>query len=177
MQSKRVLELGAGTGICSIAAAKLGATACLATDGDEEVVALLAKNVQVNGEDARVATHSLFWGDAPATKTLLTAFPDAFVDTDLVIAGDVLYKSELLPLLFSTVVEVLTASTRPSPAFLLCHIPRADVTHERVQEQIRDSNLRFEEVALPTDGAEAAEELEECPPEDVERAKLYYITK
>ncbi|KAG6594096.1 Sporangia induced phosphatidyl inositol Kinase [Phytophthora cinnamomi] len=107
---------------------RLGAAKCLATDGDEEVVELLAKNVTVNEADNVVTARSLFWGD--------------------------------------------------EPAFVLCHIPRADVTHDLVQKQIIDSGLKFEEVQLPVeDVANAAAELEECPVEDVERAKLYYITK
>lgn len=181
VRGKRVLELGAGTGICSITAAKLGAARCVATDGDAEVVALLDKNVQVNDAQAQVSAHSLFWGDAASTGALLSEVPDAFRSADVVLAGDVLYKSELLPLLFTTVAQVLSeASEREGggkPAFVLCHIPRADVTHERVQAQIHQSGLAFEEMALAADASQDGVELDECPPEDVARAKLYYITR
>jgi predicted nicotinamide N-methyase len=181
VRGKRVLELGAGTGICSITAAKLGAVRCVATDGDPEVVALLDKNVQVNDAQAQVLAHSLFWGDAASTSALLLEIPDAFRSTDVVLAGDVLYKSELLPLLFATVARVLVESSEreagDKPAFLLCHIPRADVTHERVQAQIHESGLAFEELALATDASQDGVELDECPSEDVARAKLYYITQ
>ncbi|RLN52381.1 hypothetical protein BBJ29_001078 [Phytophthora kernoviae] len=62
-------------------------------------------------------------------------------------------------------------------AFVLCHIPHAGVTHDLVQKQIVDSGLQFEEVKLPAeDIADAAAELEECPEEDVKRARLYDIT-
>ncbi|POM63678.1 FAM86A protein [Phytophthora palmivora] len=176
VQGKRVLELGAGTGICSIVSSKLGAVKCLATDGDEEVVDLLTKNVQVNEVESVVTARSLFWGDKLSAQMLLKEFPDA-LDVDIVLAGDVLYKSELLPLLFDTVTQVLTLDDAER-VFVLCHIPRADVTHDLVQKQITDSGLKFEEVKLPVeDVADAAAELEECPVEDVERAKLYYITK
>ncbi|KAG7393046.1 hypothetical protein PHYBOEH_006208 [Phytophthora boehmeriae] len=176
VQDKQVLELGAGTGICSIVASKLGANKCLATDGDEEVVELLQKNVKVNGAESVVTARSLFWGDEPSAQTLLTEFPGAFTDVDIVLAGDVLYKSELLPLLFATVARVLKVKGG-GRAFVLCHIPRADVTHDLVQKQIVDSGLQFEEVELPAeDIADAAAELEECPEEDVKRARLYYIT-
>ncbi|GMF14009.1 unnamed protein product [Phytophthora lilii] len=176
--SRRVLELGAGTGICSIVSSKLGAVKCLATDGEEEVVELLGKNVQVNNAEGVVTARSLFWGDEPSAQTLLAEFPGALTDVDVVLAGDVLYKSELLPLLFATVTRVLTAADDAHRAFVLCHIPRADVAHDLVQKQITDSGLTFEEVMLPAeDVADAAAELEECPAEDVERAKLYYITK
>lgn len=181
VRGKRVLELGAGTGICSIAAAKLGAERCVATDGDEEVVTLLAKNVQVNDVQAQVSAHSLFWGDAASTDALLKEIPDVFASADVVLAGDVLYKSELLPLLFATVMQALTETSKrgagTKSAFLLCHIPRADVTHERVQAQIHAAGLGFEELTLAADDIQDAVELDECPPEDVARAKLYYITQ
>ncbi|KAL3668694.1 hypothetical protein V7S43_005990 [Phytophthora oleae] len=177
VKGKRVLELGAGTGICSIVSSKLGAVKCLATDGDEEVVGLLAKNVQVNKADGVVTARSLFWGDEPSAQTLLEEFSGALTDVDVVLAGDVLYKSELLPLLFATVTRVLKAD-EAERAFVLCHIPRADVTHDLVQKQIIESGLKYEEVKLPAeDVASAAAELEECPIEDVERARLYYITR
>ncbi|CAH0488086.1 unnamed protein product [Peronospora farinosa] len=177
VQGKRVLELGAGTGICSIVSSKLGAVKCLATDGDEQVVELLAKNVHVNMVEDVVTARSLFWGDEPSTQTLLDEFPDALTDVDVVLAGDVLYKSELLPLLFDTVTQVLMLDNTER-VFVLCHIPRADVTHDVVQKQIIDSGLKFKEVKLPAQSvADATVELEECPVEDVERAKLYYITK
>lgn len=179
MRGRRVLELGAGTGVCSVVAAKLGAERCIATDGDAEVVELLARNAQANAEGERVTAHALFWGDAESTAELLARVPDAFSSADVLLAGDVLYKRELLPLLFATVSQALDAATAAgrSPAFLLCHIPRADVTHERVLEQVRASGLKFEKLELPASDAEDAADLEECPPEDVERARLYCITK
>ncbi|CAH0482514.1 unnamed protein product [Peronospora belbahrii] len=177
VQGKRVLELGAGTGICSIVSSKLGAVKCLATDGDEAVVELLTKNVQVNMVEDVVTTRSLFWGDEPSAQTLLDEFPGAFTDIDIVLAGDVLYKRELLPLLFATVTKVLTLGDNKR-VFVLCHIPRADVTHDLVQRQILDSGLKFEEAKVPVKSlVDAANEVKECPVEDVERAKLYYITK
>uniref|UniRef100_M4B2J8 FAM86 N-terminal domain-containing protein n=1 Tax=Hyaloperonospora arabidopsidis (strain Emoy2) TaxID=559515 RepID=M4B2J8_HYAAE len=176
VQDKRVLELGAGTGICSIVSSKLGAMHCMATDGDEEVVELLAKNVHVNEVENVVVARPLLWGDEPSTQMLLEEFPSAFSDVDVVLAGDVLYKSELLPLLFTTVMQVLTVDGK-GRAFVLCHIPRADVSHELVQKQIIGSGLRFKEVELPAENeTDAAVKLEECPEEDVRRAKLYVIT-
>ncbi|KAF4042582.1 Lysine methyltransferase [Phytophthora infestans] len=171
VRGKRVLELGAGTGICSIVSSKLGAVKCLATDGDEEVVELLAKNVQVNEAEDVVTARSLFWGDEPSAQTLLKEFPGALTDVDVVLAGDVLYKSD-------TVTRVLASDDDVERAFVLCHIPRAEVTHDLVQKQIINSGLNFEKVKLPAeDVADAAAELEECPVEDVERARLYYITR
>ncbi|CAI5736316.1 unnamed protein product [Peronospora destructor] len=140
VQGKHILELGAGTGICSIVSSKLGAVKCLATDGDEQVVELLAKNVYMNTVEDVVTARSLFWGDEPSAQTLLDEFPDALTNVDIVLA--------------------------------------ADVTHDVVEKQIIDSGLKFKEIKLPAESvADATVELEECPVEDAERAKLYYITK
>lgn len=177
MRGQKILELGAGTGTCSIVATKLGARACVATDGDDEVVALLAKNMDVNECSETVKTHSLFWGDAASKRVFEEQFPTAFCSTDLILAGDVLYKQELLPLLFSTVTDVFASRGQAPCAFVLCHIPRADVTHEVVQAQIRSSGLQFKELSLPEEEINSVKEaLEECPIEDIERARLYYIT-
>ena len=53
IRGKHVLELGAGTGLVSIACAKyFGARLVLATDGDEDVVQTLKRNMTLNGLDA-----------------------------------------------------------------------------------------------------------------------------
>jgi ribosomal protein L11 methyltransferase len=50
----RVLDLGTGSGILAIAAAKLGAAACLATDIDAVAVEAARANVAMNGASERV---------------------------------------------------------------------------------------------------------------------------
>ena len=129
------------------------------------------KNIEVNECD--IAAHSLWWGDDGSAQAFREAFPQALTHTDVLLAGDVLYKKELLPLLFKTVSDFLTAGS--ARQFLLCHIPRADVTHDAVQEQIRSSGLQFELLELAH--ADQSSVLEVCPMEDVSRAKLYLIQR
>lgn len=77
---KTVLELGAGTGLCSLICAKLGVPNVRATDGDENVVASLKVNAEANGVGEQVTTDVLWWGseDAPVRN-----------DVDLLIGADV----------------------------------------------------------------------------------------
>ena len=92
LDGKRVVELGCGLAVPSIAAARAGASA-LATDVDDEAIALVPRNARLNGVEVETAIAD--WGD-----------PDELVARgpfDLVLAGDVLYErpaaAQLLSLL------------------------------------------------------------------------------
>ena len=86
----RVVELGCGLGVPSIAAARAGA-AVLATDACAEALTLVARNARAN--DVHVETATVDW-----------ARPDALVRRapfDLVVAADVLYEPTGADLLLS----------------------------------------------------------------------------
>lgn len=109
----RVVELGAGIGLPSLAAAVRGADV-LATDWAEDAVALLQDNAARNGITLRVA--QVRW-DEPSR--LLRAAP-----WDLVLLADVLYEQrnadrllELLPLLGGDVI--VAEPGRPAAAGFL----------------------------------------------------------
>src|SRR5690242_15889274 len=53
---KTVLELGAGTGICSMVAEKLNGKEIVATDGDMEVVEILEKNIKENKSNVKTTS-------------------------------------------------------------------------------------------------------------------------
>jgi predicted nicotinamide N-methyase len=87
---RRLVELGCGLGVPSLAAARGGADV-LATDADEEALALLERNARENG--VAVATACVDWADA-----------DALVERgmfDLVLAADVLYERSAVAQLLS----------------------------------------------------------------------------
>ena len=65
---RRVIEFGAGTGIVSIAAARLGAKTIVATDGSQQMVALTARNARDNltpDQMARFFPTVYLWGSEP----------------------------------------------------------------------------------------------------------------
>jgi predicted nicotinamide N-methyase len=81
LRGLRVVELGCGLAVPSIAAARAGAVA-LATDACAQALGLVARNAQLNG--VRVETATIDWAE-----------PDELVGRapfDLVFAADVLYE-------------------------------------------------------------------------------------
>lgn len=89
LRGLRVVELGCGLAVPSIAAARAGADV-LATDACGEALALAERNARANG--TRIETAGVDW-----------ATPDALVDRgpfDLALAADVLYeRASVAPLL------------------------------------------------------------------------------
>ncbi len=80
LAGKRVLDLGAGSGLCAIAALKAGAHAATAADIDPLSVAACVRNAAANDVALSVTTDDLLGAD--------TAF-------DLVLIGDLVYEPDL----------------------------------------------------------------------------------
>ncbi|KAL9183937.1 hypothetical protein ACHAXT_002023 [Thalassiosira profunda] len=84
-KDQSVVELGCGTGLASIAAAKLGAASVLATDSNPEVLALARRNIERNNVSSVATTAALQWGLMDATEYEGTA--------DVIIGSDLTYNS------------------------------------------------------------------------------------
>lgn len=68
LHMKSVLDLGAGCGICSLVAARLGATVT-ATDGNTDAVELIRENRQLNAIlDTQLTCEVLRWGHNPGVS-------------------------------------------------------------------------------------------------------------
>ena len=81
VQGRRVLDLGAGSGVVGIAAAKAGASSVVAVDVDPNAVAAIGLNAAANGVVVAAQCADLL-GDAPG----------AF---DIVAVGDLFYEPSL----------------------------------------------------------------------------------
>ncbi|GMH69341.1 hypothetical protein TrST_g1134 [Triparma strigata] len=180
-QNKRILELGAGTGLVGLSLAKkeVAKLVCF-TDGDEVALTLLKENAGMNGVEitrgsAAGVPPAYLWGDDDSRINALEVWcrnhwtdgwgSDEKFEFDTILAGDVLYKEGLPEVFFSSVNRLLA----PSGVLLLCHVPRAEVTHERVEAAAVKAGMEFEEVeklSLP----------EEAKLEDAVRAKIYRFT-
>ena len=102
-----ILDLGSGTGILAIAAARLGALHAVALDNDWRAALSCADNVRLNGMEGRVATVC---GELSALAA--TSF-------DLVLAN--IYADIHLAL-----APEMVAMTRPSGYLILSGIPLQD---------------------------------------------------
>ncbi|TPJ83196.1 methyltransferase [Mesorhizobium sp. B2-6-2] len=78
---KRVLDLGAGSGLVGIAAVKAGARAAIAAEIDRNGVVALRLNAQANGVAIEIVGTDITAGPPPAV--------------DLVLAGDVFYAQDV----------------------------------------------------------------------------------
>jgi predicted nicotinamide N-methyase len=184
----RVCELGAGSGLSSMVAARLGAEKVVITDGDITSVDLAKENFTDNGflkeevdDSAIESTNSssnsdrselifekLLWGKCK----LLDEFKEKHnVDHkkgfDIVIAGDVMYKSHLPLLLFETMKELLDENG----VAMVCHLVRAGVTQNLVCEAAVQCGLVIEKLPLPMDLLPN----EHCSIEEAEGACLYVL--
>jgi predicted nicotinamide N-methyase len=78
---RRILDLGAGSGLVGIAAARAGAGAVTAADSDPFALAALPLNAKANDVTLSIAAGDMTGGPAP--------------DVDLVLVGDLFYEAAL----------------------------------------------------------------------------------
>ena len=139
----RVVELGCGLAVPSIAAARAGASV-LATDVSPEALVLAKRNARANG--VRIETAAIDWADpGAAAGAERLAGRDRF---DLVLAADVLYErsavAPLLSLLPRLASEAWLADPgRPAAGAFLEQASRRWPVDTRVRGVVRIHRLRF----------------------------------
>lgn len=136
LRGLRVVELGCGLAVPSLAAARAGADV-LATDGCPDALALVARNARLN--DVRVATAKTDWTES---DELLRRAP-----FDVVLAADVLYERDsvapLLSLLPRLAPDVWLADPgRPAAGEFLEQAARDWTVETRVRGVVRIHRLR-----------------------------------
>lgn len=137
LRGLRIVELGCGLCVPSIAAARAGADV-LATDACAEALTLVARNAHRNG--VRIETAAVDWAE-----------PDELVRRapfDLVLAADVLYEradvAPLLALLPRLAPQAwLTDPGRPAAGAFLEQAGSRWPVETRVRDVVRVHRLRF----------------------------------
>jgi len=127
-----VLELGAGTGACGLAAAALGARQVLLTD-KLALLPVLRANVTANGFDGQVRCEVLEWTDNGSADGALSA------GAELILVSDCLnpvYGSEHAGALATTICGALSHAQRAG-----CQRPEALLAQTRRGEEVAESSF------------------------------------
>lgn len=114
--SRDVLDIGCGSGILSIAAAKLGFRSVLGIDNDEDAVRIAGENCEKNGVSALFKTQDLAVCDLKATvvvanvlATVLTTFAKPVANCVRRVPGNALILSGILDEQYAGVRDTYTA--------------------------------------------------------------------
>ena len=108
-EGQSVVEVGSGTGFVGLALAKLGASRVTLTDLPQRLP-ILKRNVEENGLEDAVSVQALAWG---TTSSAIDNEPD------LIVASDVTYDAELVPLLATTLAALLSGGRKPKALLAL----------------------------------------------------------
>ena len=141
-----LLDVGTGSGVLSIAAAKLGANSVLALDADSSAVAIARENVAMNGVDARVSVQhgTLPGGDAVPAHFLGDG------DLDLLETGR--FDLILINILAHVIVSLAPAlSTRLAPGGTVIAAGLIDTQEKTVTKAFGDAGLTVIERAQQKD--------------------------
>ncbi|KAG2481947.1 hypothetical protein HYH03_019101 [Edaphochlamys debaryana] len=119
VRGRRVLELGCGCGLVAAVAARLGAAAVAATDGSAQAVANCAANLRLNldgpvrecGGAQELAGHAE--GVCVCQLSWQEPLPPGGLPYDLVLASDVLYDPEAVPVFVGLLERLLTQPAQP----------------------------------------------------------------
>lgn len=135
-RERRVLELGAGLGLCSLVAHHLGdaSTSVYVTDGDKDVLVELRKNVANHRQNrGQIFCHQLLWGKDTSAQFLNNNVV-ARRKFNIILAADVVYVKSVVQPLWDT-VQALLDPDDDKAVFVLAFARRVvDVTVDDVLE-------------------------------------------
>ncbi len=137
VRGKRVVDIGSGSGISSIACMMAGAASVVAADIDPIATAAAVLNAMINGVTIDVTTRDLL---------------GASIDADLVIIGDLVYEPDLKIRVASVIDTALgagvcvlygdrTSARRPPHAFQLLQDYEAPLTPPLVEDFIERARV------------------------------------
>lgn len=145
-QIHKVVELGAGTGLTGLVAARVlsPASSVILTDGDDLVVQNLRANIALNPPQEptgaqEVTAARLFWGTDPAIP-----------DTDLVLAADVTYDSTVIPYLVTALAQFLQLDQYSPPTVLVAATIRSEDTFAVFEQECSSKTIKLVEERVYT---------------------------
>jgi predicted nicotinamide N-methyase len=134
-KKQKVVELGAGCGIGGLVAAKY-ASEVLITDGNELVMQAVRENIDKNpSRTCNIRSLKLKWGQEDSS--LMQQFP-------IIIASDVVYKTEFFIALFNTVKNLLAPGS--DSKFILGFAKRFPTLETYIEKAATEAQLRLVKV-------------------------------
>ncbi|CAH0515686.1 unnamed protein product [Peronospora belbahrii] len=149
--NKTVVELGAGAGLSGLVASQFAARTVL-TDGNDIVLELLEKNVDINADSSKVKVLPLLWGDYESMTVFERTFP---YPVDVIIGADVVCWPVLVKPILQTIKHLLLRSRDPLKTKFCCgFVCRARSTEDLLFKEALAFGFRFkrvhDDVFLPT---------------------------
>ena len=141
LEGKRVVELGSGTGICGLLAARICGNITLLTDGSEDSVEALEESIELNKfKQNQVHCAQLMWGDIPAARKLKDKHGGEF---DTCLATDVIYEAAAVKPLLQSASELIS---NEGVFFLANHRFRFQGLHGEIEKALVDIPFKLMEV-------------------------------
>jgi len=109
VQAKFVLELGAGTGLPSLVAAKYDASRVIATDMEDKTLQQLDELTRRNNCQDKIELCKLNWNDSWKDDPLHSLHS---VTADVILASDVIYHDQMVEPLVKTIDKYLSNNGR-----------------------------------------------------------------
>ena len=139
-----VLELGAGTALVGLVASRWAASVCL-TDNEDEVLALMRRNLRHVPPPCAGSVAPLSWGDAGDHAALEAATGRARFP--VLLGADIVYWSSAISPLIQSVVRLLArpheAPPGREPVFILGYNNRVDSMHARLLAEAAAAGLAW----------------------------------
>ena len=143
IQNQRVLELGAGLGLCGIVAHVLGAQLVVMTDGDTQTLQQMRQNAaqaafrddeSASSDGGVVQCRQLIWGSPH-----MEAFQQTHGTFDVILGADVIYTKASTEPLMDTVAHLLE---KPHGQFILSRYNKWNgVSDETVLQAAKERKL------------------------------------
>ncbi|KAK0720604.1 putative methyltransferase-domain-containing protein [Lasiosphaeris hirsuta] len=129
LQHARILELGAGGGIVSLAVAKgVRPNSPLYMTDQPEMESLMKHNITLNALDGKVLPKILNWGE-PLSADIVDFKPDT------ILAADCVYFEPAFPLLMQTLKDLLALCPSTTVYFCFMKRRRADMQFIKVAKK------------------------------------------
>ncbi len=144
-KDKVILEIGAGVGLPSIVAGKLGASKCIITDraDEEKVITNIKKNISDNELDKVCAAFPVNWGHN-IVEDLAKITEETHV-IDYLIGSDVFYTTEAFDEILLTYAALL--KTNPSMIFYTTYQQRS--VNRSIVPYLDQFNLQATLIPIP----------------------------